>query len=74
MEGNNGGEGVVDSDGGEGVVDSERGEQGMVDSGGGEGVNAYPMQYKMTTMIASLSLGSRSRVRALIQSHMRHIL
>ena len=25
MEGNDGGEGVVDSDGGEGVVDSERG-------------------------------------------------
>ena len=55
MEGNDGGEGVVDSDGGEGVVDSGRGEQGMVDSGGGEGVNAYPMEYKMTTTIASLS-------------------
>ena len=38
-----------------GVVDSGRGEQGMVDSGGGEGVNAYPMEYKMTTMIASSS-------------------
>ena len=48
-------EGVVDSDGGEGVVDREIGEQGMVDSGGGEGVNAYPMEYKMTTTIASSS-------------------
>ena len=54
MEGNDGGEGVVDSDGGEGVVDSEGGEQGMVDSGGGEGVNAYPMEYKMTMMIVLL--------------------
>ena len=43
------------SDGGEGVVDREGGEQGMVDSGGGEGVNAYPMEYKMTTTIASSS-------------------
>ena len=43
------------NDGGEGVVDSERGEQGMVDSGGGKGVNAYPMEYKMMTMIASSS-------------------
>ena len=32
-----------------------RGEQGMVDSGGGEGVNAYPLEYKMTTTIASSS-------------------
>ena len=45
----------MDSDGGEGVVDSERREQGMVDSGGGEGVNAYPMEYKKTTTIVSLS-------------------
>ena len=55
MEGNDGGEGVVDSDGGEGVVDSGRGEQGMVDSGGGEGVNAHPMQYKMMMTIGSSS-------------------
>ena len=27
----------------------------MVDSGGGEGVNAYPMEYKMMTTIASSS-------------------
>ena len=30
-------------------------EQGMVGSGGGEGVNAYPMEYKMTTTITSSS-------------------
>ena len=43
------------NDGGEGVVDREGGEQGVVDSGGGEGVNAYPMEYKMMMTIASLS-------------------
>ena len=41
------------NDGGEGVVDREGEEQGVVDSGGGEGVNAYPMEYKMTMTIAS---------------------
>ena len=45
------------NDGGEGVVDREGGEQGMGDSGGGKGVNAYPVEYKTTTTIA-LSLSS----------------
>ena len=52
MEGSDGGEGVGS---GTGMVGSGGGEEGMVGSGGGEGVNAYPMEYKMTTTIASSS-------------------
>ena len=44
------------------------GEQGMVGSGGGEGVNAYPMEYKMTTTITSSS-SSPIRLRRLVPRH-----
>ena len=48
------------------------GEQGMVGSGGGEGVNAYPMEYKMTTTITSSS-SSPVRLRRLVpRRRMRH--
>ena len=68
MEGSDGGEGVGS---GTGMVGSGGGEEGMVGSGGGEGVNAYPMEYKMTTTIASLS--SPVRLRRLVpRRRMRH--
>ena len=48
------------------------GEQGMVGSGGGERVNAYPMEYKMTTTITSL-LSSPVRLHQLVpRRRMQH--